>query len=41
MSNPIFQDLTDAQVEAIKNEIFNEFDSLFEDDNVITYFDEQ
>ena len=35
--NPLFQDLTDEQVLAIKNEIFNEFDNLFEDENVITF----
>ena len=35
--NPILTDLTDEQVLAIKNEIFNEFDNLFEDENVITF----
>lgn len=39
--NPLFNDLTDEQVNAIKNEIFNEFDNLFEDENVITFSDEQ
>lgn len=39
--NPIFNDLTDEQVTAIKNEIFNEFDNLFDEENVITFSDEQ
>mgnify|MGYP001245000139 CR=1 FL=1 len=37
--NPLFNDLTDEQVTAIKNEIFNEFDNLFEDENVVQFDD--
>ena len=37
--NPLFNDLTDEQVQAIKNEIFNEFDNLFEDENVVQFDD--
>ena len=39
--NPQFEDLTDEQVNAIKNEIFNEFDNLFEDENVVQFDDAQ